>query len=230
MKYLNQAIVESNWQQALAKLNSMSNMEFRRAERHIRTDILPSLRNDHFWDALFHLTEYRRQAFLSGILAIDHLAKDNTLDLSCDGAQQLARLLLDKCPEAAGKAVNMALPLLKTEQQIDALLNTFAPNDEKAHIAALLRVESPLAYFTLFNTLRRIPEGKRLAMQCTQFIMKHGNDMAYNMASIMKAYYGLEELHGRFSLHIEPYELSLLDNGSEAFYHLLAGRRPNVDI
>lgn len=228
MKYLNQAILEGNWQQVTNSLNSMSNMEFRRAESHIRTTILSTLPNDLFWNALFHLIEYRRQAFLSGITAIEHLVKDGTLDFSCDGAIQLAQLFHNKHPEAANKIINIALPLLKTEEQIDTLLNTFAPNDDNAHIAALLKVESPLTYYKLFTTLCHLSEGKQLALRCTQYIMKHGNDMAFNMAAIMKAYFGLDELHARFSLHIEPYELSQLDSGSDAFYHLLTGRRPKL--
>lgn len=228
MKYLTQAILEGNWQQVTNSLNSMSNMEFRRAESYIRTTILPTLPNDTFWDTLFHLIEYRRQAFLSGIIAIEHLIKDGTLDFSCNSALKLAQLLHNKHPEAANKIINIALPLLKTEGQIDSLLNTFAPNDENAHIAALLKVESPLTYYKLFTTLCHLPEGKQLALRCTQFIMKHDNDMAFNMAAIMKAYFGLDELHARFSLRIEPYELSKLDSGSDAFYHLLTGRRPKL--
>ena len=228
MNYLNQTILEGNWQQLTNSLNSMSNMEFRRTESYIRATILPTLPNDTFWDVLFHLIEYRHQAFLSGICAIEHLVSDDSLDFSCTGARELAQLLHDKHPEAVNKVINIALPLLKTEEQVDALLNTFAPNDENAHIAALLKVESPLTYYKLFTTLCHMPEGKQLALRCTQFIMKHGNDMAFNMAAIMKAYFGLEELHARFSLHIEPYELSQLDSGSDAFYHLLTGRRPKL--
>lgn len=228
MKYLNQTILEGNWQQVFNSLNSMSNMEFRRAESYIRTTILPTLPNDAFWNTLCQLVAYRRQAFLSGISAIRHLSDDDSLDFSCSGALELSRLLHDHHPDAVNKAINIALPQLKTEEQINALLNTFAPNDENAHIAALIRVESPLTYYKLFTTLRHLPEGKQLALRCTQYIMKYGNDMAFNMAAIMKAYFGLDELHARFSLHIEPYELSQLDSGSDAFYHLLTGRRPKL--
>ena len=230
MKYLQHIITEGDWQGLAAALDSMSNMELRRAETHIRTTILPSLANNDFWDALLHLINYRRQAFLSGILAIEHLANDGTLDFNCPEAKQLAQTLQKDSPESNGKIINMSLPLLKTEQQIEGLLDTFCTEGDQSRVAALLKVESPQTYYALFTTLRRMPEGKQLAKRCAQFIMKHGNDMAYNMAAIMKAYFGLDELSARFSLHIEPYELSGLDSGNATFYHLLTGRRPNVEI
>ena len=228
MQYLRQAIEEGEWQKVMERLDAMSNMEFRRAEAHVRTQVLPKLKNDELWTALLHLIRYRRQAFLSGVLAVEGRAKDGTLRFDCEGARELAQWLKEEQPESVSKAANMMLPLMQNEEQIEALLNTFETGNELSRIAALLKVDTPLCLYVLFCTLRRMHDGKALAAKCAQHFMKKGDDRAYNMAAIMKAYFGLDELNGRFALRIEPYELSMLDNGSEAFYHLLDGRRPKL--
>ena len=211
-------------------LRSMSNLEFRRAETFIRNTILPTLPNDRLWEALDRLIRYRRQAFLSGLLAIKNLAKEGTLTIDCKGARCLSDFLRSEHPDSLQKVLNLTLPLLHTEEQIEELFNVFDTHSETARIAALLKVESPLCYYVLFMHLRRMPERNKFASQCARYIMKRGNDMAYNMAAIMKVYFGLDDIVGRFSLHIEPYELSVLDSGREAFYHFLNGRRPNVAL
>lgn len=228
MQYLRQAIEKGEWQKVAEKLDAMSNMEFRRAEAHVRTQVLPMLKNDELWTALLHLIRYRRQAFLSGVLAVEGRAKDGTLRFDCKGAHELAQWLKEEHPESVNKLVNMILPLMQDEEQIGELLDTFETGNELSRIAALLKVDTPLCHYVLFCTLKRMHDGKTLAAKCAQHFMKMNNDRAYNMAAIMKAYFGLDELKGRFALHIEPYELSMLDSGSEAFYHLLDGRRPRI--
>lgn len=228
MQYLRKAIEEGEWQKVVERLDAMSNMEFRRAEAHVRTQVLPMLKNDELWSALLHLIRYRRQAFLSGVLAVEGRAKDGTLRFDCDGARELAQWLREEHPESVNKVVNMMLPLMQDEEQIGALLDTFETGNELSRIAALLKVDTPLCHYVLFCTLKGMHDGKALATKCAQHFMKKGDDRAYNMAAIMKAYFGLDELKGRFTLRIEPYELSMLDSGSEAFYHLLDGRRPKI--
>ena len=58
--------------------------------------------------------------------------------------------------------------------------------------------------------------------------MKKNNDMAYNMASILKHYFGIDELKATFSLLIEPYELSYIEQNYDNFNHVLKGKRPRL--
>ena len=154
MQYLRQAIEEGEWQKVVERLDAMSNMEFRRAEAHIRTQVLPGLKNDELWTALLYLIRYRRQAFLSGVLAAEDRAKDGTLRLDCDEARELARWLKEESPESVNKVVNMMLPLMQDEEQIGALLDTFETGNELSRIAALLKVDTPLCHYVLFCTLK----------------------------------------------------------------------------
>ncbi len=230
MEHLKQAILEKDWKRLRSVLDNMTNMQRRRSETYLRTTILPQLTNDEFWQTLAWLVSYRHQAFLSGVMAAEGLAKNGTIDLRCEGAQELADWLRKNYPAGIPKVLDMLLPRLHTEEQIEAMLQTFEADDNRAHITALLRCNTPLTLHALFNTLRHMPEGRRFALLCAQQLMHKGGDMAWNMAAILHTYFGLEELQGRFSLHIEPYELARLDTGPEVFYHLLSGRRPEVNL
>ena len=225
---LHQFILDGNWEQAYTLFQAMNNTEFRRAEEYVRTAILPLLDNDPLWTTLLHLVQYRRQAFLSGVLSLQHLVADATLRFDVPSAKAFFDYLQQQHPESIQKTVNMILPLLQTEQQIEALFRVANIEKDKQRIAALLKVESPQAYHLLFSLLRHQADNRKLALDCSRYILKRDNDMAYNMVSILQAYFGLHELRKQFSLHIEPYELSLLDRGEQIFYHLLNGKRPQL--
>lgn len=225
---LRQFILDENWEQVYALFQAMSNTEFRRAEEYVRTAILPQLDNDALWTALLHLVQYRRQAFLSGVLAVHPLAVLSSLRFDVPSAQAFFEYLQQQHPESIQKTVNMILPQLQTEQQMEALFHVTHIEKDQQRIAFLLKVESPQAYHLLFNVLCHLSDNKKLAMDCSHYILKRDNDMAYNMVSILQAYFGLHELRKQFSLHIEPYELSLLDRNEQVFYHLLNGKRPQL--
>ncbi len=227
---IRQTLEEGRFDQLRTILGHMSNMEFRRMERVVREDILPSLPNEKFWTALRHLIIYRRQAFLSSIMAVERLAKEKTLDFDNEDARQLYGHLVTTCPEAIDKLQSMALPLLHTEEQIDGLFRCFHTDDPRKRTALLLKAESPLTYYVLFKNLRQIPDHQELVRKCSVYIMKRNNDMAFNMASIMRSYFGISDLRSNLSLHIEPYEHSLLDRSYETFLNFLHGKKPTVNL
>lgn len=225
---LHELIVAGKWNQLDALLGAMSNTEFRRAEHFVRTSVLPQLDNDHFWAALLHLVHFRRQAFLTGVLAVNHLVADATLQFDSPSARTFADYLLTEHPSSVQKVVNMVLPLLKDEGQVLSLFQIFRIESNEERIVPLLKVDSPLAYYFLFNALRHIPDNKPLVLDCCRYILRRADDYAYNMVAILQAYFGLHELRGQFSLRIEPYELSQLDRDPQVFYHLLNGKRPQL--
>ena len=225
---LHQLITIGNWEKLYSTFASMSNSDFRRAQSYIRTKLLPQLPNDTFWDTLLHLIKYRRQAFLSGLSAISHLAADGTLNFHVAAATTLAEHLSRSHPASTLKAASIMIPLVQTEQQMASLLQTFRPDSQQHLIMALLTTETPLSYYALFGELRHTADNQALALTCCRHIMRRGNDLAYNMAALLQAYFGLHELRGQFSLHIEPYELSRLERDPQTFYHILNGKRPII--
>lgn len=223
------AMIEHGDWEAMAKcFDGMSNMEFRQAQTFVRQQVLSSLPNGLFWSALFHLVKYKRQAFLSGITEIKHLACNDELQFHVSGAYELREYIKKTSPDSVHKLVRMALPELSTESQIHDLFYFFGIEDERDQIAALIRVSTPITYYVLFLTLKRIGDNHELAHKCCVFILKKDDEISFNMASILKAYFGLEKIKSQLSLRISPYELSYIDLSYEKFKHVLLGKKPKI--
>jgi len=223
--HIRKCIEQEQWDLLTTLFQRLSNAEFRRAEQTIRQNILPTLPNDAFWAALLHLIKYREQAFISGIMCIGHLADDGTLRFSSPEALQLAQLVSET---QVLKMMDMAVPFLRTEEQVNGLFHLFHVDDERQQIRVLLRLHTPLAYFLIFKLLCHATDSRELALLCCKALQKRGDDLSYNMVSILREYFGLTEIHSQLSLHIEPYELSYLDQSYERFCYALEGKKPKI--
>ena len=85
----------------------------------------------------------------------------------------------------------------------------------------LMRCGTPPAYFCLLRALQSRDAPPQTLRACCLMLMKEGSRLAFNMASIVAAYFGLDALPGTFSLALPPYELSRLDASYEQFEKLL---------
>lgn len=216
-----------DWEGLAQLMDSLSNMEFRRLERVVREEVLTRLTNGLFWETLLHIIIYKRAAFLSGIIAVEHLAKDGTLDFRDEHTRRLYEHLRTTSPDSVVKLCNMATPLMQTEGQTEEMFRAFHIDNEVTRLSILLKVNSPLAYYLIFKNLKQV-EDKVIARKCCMAIIKRGDDKAFNMASLIKTYFGLDDLPARFSMTIEPYELSHIDKDFDTFLHVLHGKRPRI--
>lgn len=165
---------------------------------------------------------------MSGILVIGELERDGKLDLDAPEAHAFFQYILANDPDSVPKIVNMALEQLARTDNIVCILSLCHIDDERQRISHLIKVDSPSAYYLLFQTLKHVDDCYELVHRCCLYIMKRRNDQAFNMASILQAYFGIDALRSLFSLHIEPYELNLIDRDYNTFIHVLNGKRPNV--
>lgn len=193
----------------------------------MREEVLTKLENELFWETLLHIIIFKRAAFLSGVVAAKHLVEDGTLDFETEGVRLLYTHLKETDEASIVKLCNMMLPSLRTEGQVTAMWRAFGIEHELTRLAMLLRVDSDLSYYLLFKTLKLV-EDKTVAMRCCQTLLKRQDDRAFNAVSLIKAYFGLEQLPGRFSLKIEQYELSHIDRDFGTFSHVINGKRPRI--
>ena len=220
-------ISSRDWESVAQMLRGLSNMEFRRMERVMREEVLTELPNELFWETLLHLIIYKRAAFLSGVTAVEHLVCDGSLDFGVEAVQGLYGHLKATHSESLVKLCNMMMPLLKTERQVTGMFEALHIEPEVKRLSILLKDDSPLSYFLIFKTLK-MAEDKTVARKCCMVLTKRQDDRAFNAACLIKTYFGLDDLPGRFSLKIEQYELSHIDRDFETFQHVLSGKRPRV--
>lgn len=216
-----------DWNGMDRTLHSLSNMEFRRMEQVVRVAVLPTLDNDLFWEALFHLILYKRAAFISGVTSCGHLIKDGSLSFNNDSVKALYEHLKKTNAESLTKIANMMLPLLDDEKRINELFEAFHIDNDITRLSILLKVDTPLSYYIIFKTLKMVDD-RLVASKCCRSIMKRNTDMAFNVVSLIKSYWSLDDLPARFSLNIPDYELSHIDKSYENFLHTINGKRPII--
>ena len=224
---LEQLIGTRDWEGLTQMLGNLSNMELRRMERVMREEVLTGLENDLFWETLLHLIIFKRAAFISGVTALTHLAKDGTLDFEVKSVDRLCEHLKATNQESLVKMCNMMVPELRTEAQVMGMFEAFHVENEVTRLAMLLKAEHDLSYYLIFKTLKLI-EDKLVARKCCVALMKRQDDRAFNAVCLIKAYFGLDDLPARFSLTIEQYELSHIDRDYNTFIHVLNGKRPRI--
>ena len=82
---------------------------------------------------------------------------------------------------------------------------------------SLLTIPTLAAGYTLFRTLHYVDHDIPLLTRTALYLMRRGDALGFNLASLLKAYYGLESLKGTFSLTIQPYQLARLSADYKAF-------------
>lgn len=218
-------VVRKEWSELPSVLDRLTNSEFRRVQPIVREELLPRLTNDDFWEAYRHFLSYRPQAFLPCIHCIGKLAANGTLNLNTADVNAISARLTQ---EQKQKLASMALPYLNDEATATQLLDILSLNDTDTRIALLIRQHTPIGYYLLFKTLKHMPDHHEKCLACCRFIMRRDDDLAYNMASILRSYFALHEIQGHLSLNIEPYELSYLESSFHNFCFILQGRRPSL--
>ena len=115
------------------------------------------------------------------------------------------------------KTLLQLLPLAHRPEAMEHLFHLLAVDDRERRIPYLIRTATLPAFYLLFHTLKYVEHDRSLLIRTVYFLMKRGDDASFNLASLLKAYFGLDEVHGTFSLRIEPYQLARLEGSFEAF-------------
>ncbi|MCR5312202.1 MAG: hypothetical protein K6E54_00880 [Bacteroidaceae bacterium] len=221
------AIANHDWEGMKLYMSRMNILDFRRIQTQLRKKILPSLTNDDFWNTYLHLIKYKKAAFLACATAAERLAQDEIIDFNNEHIKQLSLYLHSQYPEAIVSLMNILIPILTQERQIESLFEAFNV-DYRTRIAVLLKHNSPIVYYMLFKTLCHHHESKELIGKCCLFIIKKKDDMSLNMAYIMKEYFDLNDVKCPKSLNIERYELSYIERNYDNFLNVLLGKRPKL--
>lgn len=127
------------------------------------------------------------------------------------------------------KALEALLPYALDPAAVNALLLQFRAEEtpeEKAGAAIwvetlLFKVGTAPAYFVLFNLLKQHEDDAAYLRRFGVELIRKGDKRSFNLASIVKEYFGLPALPGTFSLSLKPYELSRLDTNYSTFLTIL---------
>ena len=175
---------------------------------------MPALEKEDFWSLLTLLYNYNAKAFLVTCMKA---AAQRVGEFGDAEAERVWRLLSENEIDAQ-KALLTLLPVMKEDvEQAQHMLNVMIGNRAEKLINILLRVDTPAAAFLLLRAMRQVEHDHDLLVRATYYLIKRGDALSFNLASLFKAYFGLDEVRGTFSLRIEPFELARLETNYEAF-------------
>lgn len=121
----------------------------------------------------------------------------------------------------AQKTLIRFLPVLRTVEEVNCLFSDFHIDDLHGQIAYLLKQESDVCRYAIFHLLRKLDhEPAYITSVCLQ-LMHRGTDHDFNLVSIVKCYFDLPQVKGRFSLKLNAYELSRLEKSFDEFKKIL---------
>lgn len=205
------------WDELFQYLSHLSNSNFKSAKFILESDVLLLAPLSVYWEASCRLVAYRPKAFLNSIAKV---AKNRSIrgnwKFDFTAMARIAALLEgDNALTARNRFIRYMLPLADCGEDIDQLFSIFNV-PASARIAFLREVPDPVHFFVLFNTLRK-SDSRQQAVETCRSLMKQGDDLSYNMASLLKGYFDLYEVKGVFSLRLQPYEFGYLESSFPTF-------------
>ena len=113
------------------------------------------------------------------------------------------------------------LPLLSSPVDVERLLLQCGLQEYVDWIPYLLQVQSMPCAYLLLKALRYVESDRALLIRTCHFLMKRGDSQSFNLASLLRLSFGLEEVRGTFSLSLEPYQLSRVEQNYDAFIQVM---------
>ena len=196
-------------------LDSFSRSEQRTAGYMLGERLLLDCPADLYWQITEALVRYNSKAYLITLMKTFLVRMERgTASLSDKPFAKLAATFNDIERQ---KVALLLLPALASPEQVEQLFRLMAIGKGREQMVYLVRIDTLPCLFLLLRSLRYIEHDRRELLQVARQLMKRGTGSSFNLASIIKVAFGLEELNGTFSLNLQPYQIARLEQSYEAF-------------
>ncbi|MCH5181182.1 MAG: hypothetical protein J1F06_00985 [Prevotellaceae bacterium] len=183
-------------------LDSLSHADRRTASYLLAEKLLPAMTEaSRFWTLFKSLVSRNARAYLGTMLKAAAALYDA-------GRIELALPPLDYTDVDARKIADAFLPVLRTPAEIASL------HPSKI---ALVRGGTVPCYYVLFQELKQLDGKPQIQTRFCLELIRRGDSLSFNMAALVQAYFGLPPVNATFSLRVEPFQLSRLDETYESF-------------
>ena len=205
-----------------AYLSSLSNAQFRTAGYLLGERVLLEMGNDEFWQLACGLVAYNTKAFLVTVLKSFAARRDaGQCDFKDAGLRRFCAGISANDIDCR-KTLRFLLPLCADADEVQHLFLSLGMKDQSEWIPFLLHCSTLPSFYVLFLSLRHMEHNTDYVRKVTLFLIKQGDSLSFNLASLLKAYFGLEDVRSTFSLNVKPYELSRLELSYDAFFQAMS--------
>ena len=203
-------------------MQSLTVSAFRTSGYLLAEEVLVKADNDIYWRLFITLVPTNAKAYLGTFLkAAVALYKVHKLELNIE----VLRTFSQYCSSIDRKKILEAfLPCLLSHVEVKNLLNSLecdTEDNKSMTYMCLLRSQTLPCYYELFLWLN-VDNNTAQTRQCIMHLIRMNTPMAYKMASLLKSYFDIENVPVTFSLNIESYQLSRLDQGYDKFKKMLS--------
>ena len=200
---------EGNSEGLVSLLSSFSRSEQRTAGYMLGERLLLDCPTDLYWQMTEALVHYESKAYLITLMKTFLVRLKN-------GSAGLSDAPFFNEVERQ-KVALLILPELGQPQQVEELFAAMGIPKGREQMVYLVRVDTLPCLFLLLRSLRYIEHDRSEVLKVARQLMKRGTGGSFNLASIIKVAFGLEELTGTFSLRLQPYQIARLEQSYEAF-------------
>lgn len=204
-----------------ACLESLSSSEQKTAGHLLSENLLPE-NYPQFWTFFSYLVPRHPKAYLGTFLkAACEGYRRGQIDFGVEAFRQFGHT--QATPIDSKKTLDALLPLLRTPQEVDAVMRDFSRETHAAQAGRLVRSGTAPCYYRLLMLLKHVEDDAGLLRSVCLGLIRKNDSRSFNMACIVCRYFGLTDLPVRFSLKLEDYEISRLDDSYEKFIKTLGG-------
>ena len=201
-----------------AYLGTLSNARFRTAGYVLCERTMQQCPARMFWALAQALVAFNSRAFLVTMLKAFLTRRKQSADVDIDGEGfcSLCVTIQDN-DEDCRKVLQYILPELDAPHQIRLLFSLLGITDQAQWITFLLKCRTLPSYFLLFNSLHFIEHDTDRLERIAYYLIRSGDAFSFNLASLIKAYFGLTHVKGTFSLNLKAYELARIATNYNVF-------------
>ena len=196
-------------------LESFSRSEQRTAGYMLGERLLLDCQPELYWKMTEALVRYESNAYLITLMKTFLVRlKQGSASLSDEAFSRLAAGFNEIERQ---KVALLILPELDQPKQVELFFQVLGVNKGREQMVYLVRVDTLPCLFLLLRSLRYIEHDRVEVLKVAHQLMKRGTGGSFNLASIIKVAFGLDELQGTFSLRLQPYQIARLEQSYEAF-------------
>jgi len=196
-------------------LDSFSRSEQRTAGYMLGERLLLDCPPDVYWKMTEALVRYDSRAYLITLMKTFLVRlKRGTSGFSDAAFKRLAASFNDVERQ---KVALLILPALARPEQAEQLFRLLNISKGREQMVYLVRIDTLPCLFLLLRSLRYIEHDREEVLKVARQLIKRGTGASFNLASIIKVAFGLDELSGTFSLRLQPYQIARLEQSYDAF-------------
>ena len=197
------------------QLDAFSRSEQRTAGYMLGERLLSDCPPEIFWKMTEALVSYDSRAYLITLMKTFLVRMERgTASISDKPFVRLAASFNDIERQ---KVTLLLLPAFGQPEQVEQLFHIMGIAKGREQMVYLVRIDTLPCLFLLLRSLRYIEHDRKEVLQIARLLMKRGTGSSFNLASIIKVAFGLDELSGTFSLRLQPYQIARLEHSYEAF-------------